>query len=113
MLWFLGALSIATTLRLDDGAQLEALAARADMAAHVRVVSTEARFEGGRIVSDYRCEVIEAGFGINAGDIITLTTLGGIRDNIGQRVHGLVRPGPGDELAVWLGKDGYLSGGRP
>jgi len=78
----------------------------------VRVVAVEARFEGGRIVSDATCEVLDAAFGLKPGALITLTTLGGFKGAIGQKVFGLERPAPGEELALLLGKEGYMGGGR-
>ncbi len=103
----------ATVLDLDPSrARLEALARRAEAAVVVRVLSTEARIERGRIVSDVRCEVIDAAYGATPGSQITLTTLGGFRDNIGQRAFGLERPAPDEELILLLGPDGYMGGGR-
>jgi hypothetical protein len=104
----------ATVLNLDPAvSDFDILAHAADVAAHVRVIDIVSRYEGQRIVSDATCEVLSSGFGASVGDRVTVTTLGGIKDNIGQRVYGLERPTPGEELALLLGREGYMSGGRP
>lgn len=113
----LGALAVtaplwATTINDGPEARFDMLASRASAAAHVRVLTQSSRMEGTRIVTDSVCEVLSSAFGATEGSTVTLTTLGGYWGNIGQRVDGLERPMPGDELAVLLGSDGYMGGGR-
>jgi len=102
----------ATTLANNATTTFDALATRAQAAAHLRVVSQTSRFEGTRIVTDSTCEVVSAAFGAAEGSIVTITSLGGFVGNIGQKVDGLERPMPGEELAVLLGADGYMGGGH-
>jgi hypothetical protein len=103
----------ATTLSSDPArTQFEALAARADAAVHVEVGQQTYRLVGGRIVTDSRCRVINAGYGAEVGDSITVTTLGGRWGAYAQKVDGIEPFVPGDHVAMLLSAPGYMEGGR-
>ncbi|MCC6808653.1 MAG: hypothetical protein IT381_14610 [Deltaproteobacteria bacterium] len=111
--------STASAVALDTKSPLatfEAISQRAKVAAHVRVLYQTHRLvaegkEAGRIVTDSHCEVLEAAFGASQGDTLVITTLGGYYGNIGQKVFGLERLVPNEELAVFLDAPGYMDGG--
>lgn len=103
--------SHAVTLDLDPTrASFDVLARRADVAAHVRVLYQQYRLVDGRIVTDSTCQVLNAAYGTGIGDTLTITSLGGYYGTIGQKVFGLERLAPGDELAVLLDRPGYMNG---
>lgn len=103
----------ATTLISDPSrTAFEALAVRADAAVHVEVTNQTYRLVGGRIVTDSECRVLAAGYGANAGETITVTTLGGRWGLYAQKIDGIEAFVPGDHLAMLLTPPGYMAGGR-
>lgn len=105
--------SQAVTFNADpDLLRFEALRQRSDAAAVVRIEKVSYRWMGTRLVTDYSCQVLERGFGVDVGDKITLTQPGGQWQSIGQKVLGLESFAANDQLAVLLTTQGYLGGGR-
>lgn len=93
--------------------RFETLIARSEAAAVLQVDSVRYRWVGTRLVTDYTCRVLQAGFGVDADETLIITQPGGEWNGIGQKVMGLESFSPNDHLAVLLGARGYLAGGRP
>jgi hypothetical protein len=103
-LFLLPAASLATTVLRAD---VPALTRLSDAVVRGRVVSLQSHWtaDGLRIVTDVRLEVVEALKGA-PGRTITIRQPGGTVGNIGQRVSGLASFKPGEEVVVFLERQG-------
>jgi hypothetical protein len=97
--------SASVIVRLDVGA----LTAQADVIVRGRVVAERSRWDGRRtrIVTDVWLLVAQTYRGrVAAGEVITVTRLGGSVDGIGMRVAGEATFDVGEEAVVFLRRHG-------
>ncbi|MEZ4471765.1 MAG: hypothetical protein R3F60_13390 [bacterium] len=96
-----GAAHGATVQRFD----LSRLAELADAIIVGRVIDTEARFEGTRIVTRARVQ-LDACLKGDPGSVVVVETLGGEVDGLGQVVSGMARFKAGEQVALFLERHG-------
>jgi hypothetical protein len=92
--------AFATTMLEQD---VTALAKSAAVVVRARVLASEARWtaDRARIVTDTELEVLEAWKGAPAARIVVMQP-GGIVGELGQKVDGVARFEPGEEVVVFL-----------
>jgi hypothetical protein len=95
------AVVVADTARLLP---IEELVAHADVVVTAEVVDTSSRWDGGHIVTDatLRVDRCVTGACSAAGETMTVTSLGGVVDGIGQRVSGATTWDVGQDVLVFV-----------
>lgn len=99
-----GSASTSIALTLDD------LARDAEVIARVTALDRTSAWTEGRIVTSTRVRVDGVLGGQTAGDVVTVRSLGGVVDGVGQRVEGEPELTPGATAFVFLKRTGHGSG---
>ena len=95
-----GSASTSIALTLDD------LARDAEVVARVTALDRTSAWSEGRIVTSTRVHVDSVLGGQTAGDVVTVRSLGGVVDGVGQRVEGEPELAPGATAFVFLKRSG-------
>lgn len=95
-----GSASTSIALTLDD------LTRDAEVVARVTALDRSSAWSDGRIVTSTRVHVDSVLGGTTANDVVTVRSLGGIVDGIGQRVEGEPDLAPGTSAFVFLKRSG-------